>query len=1191
MVRPFALSVGTCGLVIVLATCGVDRITNPPLAALSVLPSRLLDSAAVGSLALRGDSIKLVNSGTGTLSWTAHRVLGSPWLTLSQTSGRAPAEIRVALEPAGLAPGVYRDTVIVSAENAEGSPTRIPVEFVVHPCTVTSIATDAHLTDSVSTTDCSAPHRPGSLARLYSLSANAGDSISIIMSSTALDGHVVLASSTAGTIPPLAEADRCDRGPARAACLGYQLLPTSGTFVIEATSSSSTPQTGIFTLSVTRPHPPNTPDLLMQLRADSVSEVPAGGGVQDAVVVLRGTVSDPDNDSLRLEVETQPVLVPFTNTPTASSLPVSSGGVAVARIADLGDSTSYHWQTRTVDQTGRASAWLPFHGDQTGADFRVAVAATRLVFTIQPTEDTAGAALAPAVQVVARDTTDHTTIAFAGAITVAIGANSGGATLSGTTTVAATGGVATFSDLSVNKAGSGYTLTASSPGLQSATSPPFTVEPGPARNLAIATGNDQTATVNSSVPTPPAVLVRDQFDNPVPGVLVMFAVTSGAGVVTPATAVTTGTNGIAALTSWTLGTTAGPDTLTATATGLAGVQFTATATAAAPSADQSRVEASPTQTIASAGASASTITVTVRDAFGNSVRGATVTLAASGTANTLAQQSDTTNASGQVTGTLSSTRAELKTISATVNGTVLVAQSATVTVSSAAAAGLAIDVGDNQTAAAGTAVAIPPSVLVTDAFGNPVTGVPVTFLVTAGGGTRTPTTPVATNASGIAMLTAWTLGTHIRTNTLAAVVEGLASSPVSFRATVPPPPGPVPDPTRLPVAAGQAPAESAYAALDVANQPAGFSYNDPVTGVKVWKVTSDVMPAANSGAGHDYGDGGNQVSYGWGPDNNTYTILVRPELAGTHLYYVVDFTRGVGFSNYRLLTVQPREDLSATFSSLPNQPHILYVCTGSELVRYNTATMQVENTGNFPLEVNCKTWLHQDHDDIWFTGLLDDNQTVLAWNSQTNQYLTHFEEWTNEPRLERDGRFLVLTGGAERPIRVWDLLNNAFGPTQTTGVDIFFSHLASLRSGWVAVNPNGSAPFAQDRYEVSGGQIVKTTILNQSAGAEVNNSGNWVQSDDELGGDLTKQWAVVSGIDEASWSSSLLWNRAVGLERADGSDQRLLLHHYDVNPLNTTGYFSTPWGHPSPDGKVVIFNSNMNGSGRYDLFVAEVPLR
>ncbi len=38
-------------------------------------------------------------------------------------------------------------------------------------------------------------------------------------------------------------------------------------------------------------------------------------------------------------------------------------------------------------------------------------------------------------------------------------------------------------------------------------------------------------------------------------------------------------------------------------------------------------------------------------------------------------------------------------------------------------------------------------------------------------------------------------------------------------------------------------------------------------------------------------------------------------------------------------------------------------------------------------------------------------------------------------------------------------------------------------------------------------------------------------------------------------------------------------------------YFSLPMGTPSPDGKVVVFNSNMNGSGRYDLFVAEVPLR
>jgi len=128
------------------------------------------------------------------------------------------------------------------------------------------------------------------------------------------------------------------------------------------------------------------------------------------------------------------------------------------------------------------------------------------------------------------------------------------------------------------------------------------------------------------------------------------------------------------------------------------------------------------------------------------------------------------------------------------------------------------------------------------------------------------------------------------------------------------------------------------------------------------------------------------------------------------------------------------------------------------------------------------------------------------------------------------------------------------------------------------------SPWAEDRYEVSGGQVVKTRILSQSGGTLVHHSGNWVQSDAELGGDLNRQWSFVSGYEN---NTSLLWDMAIGVQRADGSDQRLLLHHYSVNPT----YFAIPWGTPSPDGKVVIFNSNMNGSGRYDLFVAEMPLR
>ena len=70
-------------------------------------------------------------------------------------------------------------------------------------------------------------------------------------------------------------------------------------------------------------------------------------------------------------------------------------------------------------------------------------------------------------------------------ITLAIGTNAGGGTLSGTfTTVAAVAGVATFSDLSINLTGTGYTLTAADAAalLTGATSSAFNITAGAADN-------------------------------------------------------------------------------------------------------------------------------------------------------------------------------------------------------------------------------------------------------------------------------------------------------------------------------------------------------------------------------------------------------------------------------------------------------------------------------------------------------------------------------------------------------------------------------------------------------------------------------------------------------------------------------------------------------------------------------------
>ena len=85
----------------------------------------------------------------------------------------------------------------------------------------------------------------------------------------------------------------------------------------------------------------------------------------------------------------------------------------------------------------------------------------------------------------------------------------------------------------------------------------------------------------------------------------------------------------------------------------------------------------------------------------------------------------------------------------------------------------------SQSATAGVAVAAPPSVRVNDSFGNPVSGVPVTFTIEQGGGSVSGS-PAVAGVNGIATLGAWTLGTAPGPNALRAGVSGAGS--VTFTA-------------------------------------------------------------------------------------------------------------------------------------------------------------------------------------------------------------------------------------------------------------------------------------------------------------------------------------------------------------------------------------------------------------------------
>src|SRR5206468_12208230 len=107
-----------------------------------------------------------------------------------------------------------------------------------------------------------------------------------------------------------------------------------------------------------------------------------------------------------------------------------------------------------------------------------------LLFTVQPSNATAGVAITPGVQVAVEDAQGNIVTSAANSITLAIGTNPGGGTLSGTSTVAAVNGVATFSTLSLNKSGTGYTLTASATNLTTIKSNTFNAGAGTATKLA-----------------------------------------------------------------------------------------------------------------------------------------------------------------------------------------------------------------------------------------------------------------------------------------------------------------------------------------------------------------------------------------------------------------------------------------------------------------------------------------------------------------------------------------------------------------------------------------------------------------------------------------------------------------------------------------------------------------------------------
>lgn len=258
----------------------------------------------------------------------------------------------------------------------------------------------------------------------------------------------------------------------------------------------------------------------------------------------------------------------------------------------------------------------------------------KLVFTAQPAASvTAGLAISSLT--VQLQTVAGAPVLIGGApVTISIGTNAGGGTLSGTLTATTNfSGAATFNGLSIDKAGTGYTLAASSAGYAGAASTSFSVTAAAASKLVVTAGSPLAGTASSAALLGPVTLQRqDPYGNPVTAgtTTITLASSSATGFFSAsangARATTVSVAAGAASASFFYGDTkAGAATITATAAGLSSPgPVTASITAAAPG--KLKFDAVPASVLKNVSITPP-VTVRILDAFGNATDStATVTL-------------------------------------------------------------------------------------------------------------------------------------------------------------------------------------------------------------------------------------------------------------------------------------------------------------------------------------------------------------------------------------------------------------------------------------------------------------------------------------------------------------------------------------------------------------------------------------
>ena len=107
----------------------------------------------------------------------------------------------------------------------------------------------------------------------------------------------------------------------------------------------------------------NAPTALAQFEANGITPIAIGGTAAARTVVLQANVTDPNGDTVAVEVEVKPIGTAFDGAGlmTGNFVPAAGGNSRVTFSLPPALSTaSYQWRVRTIDSLGAVSAFVEF---------------------------------------------------------------------------------------------------------------------------------------------------------------------------------------------------------------------------------------------------------------------------------------------------------------------------------------------------------------------------------------------------------------------------------------------------------------------------------------------------------------------------------------------------------------------------------------------------------------------------------------------------------------------------------------------------------------------------------------------------------------------------------------------------------------------------------------------------------------